>query len=190
MTTVSSVIERAGWKARVRPVGQAMSAQEAAIALDTLQAFYLELIEDGVFGRLTETITDVAYEAAENERIYNSTASPVAITLPETVEDAFTGDDRPPRDLSVVVIAGEPIASYIYSAQIGAWQAMTSLVPTSTAPLAEKSFDGLTSALAVRLCNEFGKDPTGTTVSAAKMFRSRLASKASRPRVDTEATYY
>lgn len=190
MTTCTTIIERAYRKARLRGPTEAPTAAEAAAGLETLQAYYLELVADGAFGRLTEVIVTDDYEAGENERIYNTSGGAVTITLPETVVDDLTGEDRPPRDRSLVVVSGSPQAAHIYSAALGAWQEITSLTQNSTAPLAELSVDGLASAVAVRLSNENGKDPGQFILASAQAFRSRVGMRANAPRLETEANYF
>lgn len=190
MATCRQVITRALEKIRVRAVGDAPSAEEAAGALQTLQSLYDELIAIGAFGRLTEVLVDDAYTAGENERIYNTSGSPVTITLPETIQDDDTGLDRPPRDRCVVVIASDPIKAHLYSAPLGEWQELTSLALEDVAPLSERSFDGLSSLLAVALSEENLK-PVGPVLQArAQAFRSMIVTRFDSPRTSPDVEYF
>lgn len=190
MATCLDVITRAMTKGRIRGLGDDPSAEESTVGLETLQSFYDELISLGAFGRLTEVIVDSAYTAGENERIYNTSGSPVVITLPETVDDTENGDTRPPRDRSLVVIAGDPTEAHLYSAPLGAWQQLTGLTLQSEAPLSERSFDGLASLLAVMLLEEYGKPVTQVLANRAQAFRSLITSRLDSPRSVPDVDFY
>lgn len=189
MATCLEIIERAHVRAGIRARGDTPSAEETADALLSLQSLYDEMIGLGVFGRLTEVIIEAAYEAGENERIYNTSGGALSVTLPQTVSDEFTGETRPPRDRSVVVIAEDPEEAHIYEAPLGAWKAMKGLAATDYAPLSVRSAEGLACALAARLCEENGRQPGQMMAATAAAFRSQIARRGDSPRVDTYAEY-
>lgn len=161
---------------------------EYANGLIVAQSMYDGLVSSGVFGRAVDMLEDADYTAEEADRIFNSTGSNIAITLPETVQDAFTGDDRPPNDYSLVRIAGATAQTYLYSAPFGAWMRMTSLALTDTAPLAERGSRGLAAMLAEHLAGPDALSPGLRKQAAA--FRSTLALKLDRPRTTVCADYF
>lgn len=190
MATCREVIDRAYLKAKVRARGDTASAEETADAMISLQAIYDEMIGLSVFGRLTEVIIEAAYEAGENERIYNTTGGALTVTLPQTVVDSFTGETRPPKDRAIVVVVEDPAEAYLYEAPLGSWVALTALVEATYAPLSVRSLDGLASVLAVRLMEENGVEPGPVLANSSNVFRSMIARRADSPRETTLAEFF
>lgn len=192
--TVREVCTSALRKARQVRIGGTPAAEEMEAAKATLQSMYHEAIGNGWFGRLIDvSLTDAtAYEAGENERIYNNAAGDpeITITLPETIDDTVTGETRPVRDYSVVEVVGATNRAFLYSARLGAWQDLTNLTLNSEAPLADRSFDGLSSLLALRIAGDYGADVSAATAMSAASFLSLITHKADRARAETPVDYF
>lgn len=192
--TVREVCTSALRKARQVRVGGTPAAEETEAAKATLQSIYHEAIGKGWFGRLTDvSLTDsTAYEAKENERIFNNTPldEDITITLPETIDDDVTGQTRPPRDYSLVVVVGDTERAFLFSSRLGAWQDLTALTLNTAAPLADRSFDGLASLLALRIAGDYGADVSAATTVAAANFLSLITHKADRERAETAVDYF
>jgi hypothetical protein len=103
--------------------------------------------------RLTDVLVDAAYTAKEDERIFNTTGSPVLITLPDTITDPITGVERPPRNGAMVVVAVTG-TRHIYISELGAWQTSTGLTLESEQPFGPEHEQGLRAMLAVRIAPE------------------------------------
>jgi hypothetical protein len=189
--TVREVCTTALQKGKFVRLGGTPSHEEIEAARKALQSIYHEAIGRGWFGRLTDVslTTDAAYTAKEGERIFNNAPGDVdiTITLPETVEDECTGEDRPPKDYSLVVVVNDAERSFLYSARTGQWQDLTSLALTTEAPLADRSFDGLASYLATRL--PYSQIGPAEQLSAAN-FLSLISHKADRARAPTPIDAY
>jgi len=190
MATCREVITLALKKARQVMPGEEPSADSADDALNTLQSIYDEAVGGGWFGALTDVVVDEAYTAGENERIGNDVDDPVAITLPETLTDSDSGETRRPYDRSLVVIVGGTPGSYLYSAQRGSWDRLSSLTLDDFAPLSERSSDGLASLLCVRLGEEYGAVIGPATKGAAAVFSSIISNKRDSQRQSVQATYF
>jgi len=200
MTTCRELITAAYRKARVRGRGDTLDAEEAADGLFALQSFYDEMVGEGVFGRLTDVVITAAYEADEQERVFNTDldggGEPWTVTLPVEIEDGFATDGaRPPRDLALVVIAGDPVQNYVYSSQLGAWVSLTGvagagLTLEQDAPLAERGADALACLFAAFIAEENGKTIGPVTAARAMAFRSRLTHRPSAEHVPTQAEYF
>jgi len=195
MTTCRELITAAYRKARVRGRGDVLDAEEAQDGLVTLQSFYDELVSEGMFGRLTDVIITADYEANEQERVFNTDLDDGGelfdVTLPREVDDDETADGaRPPRDLSLIVVAGASTQNFVYSSPLGGWDTLTGLALETEAPLGERGADALACLFAAFIAEENGKTIGPVTASRAMAFRSRLSHRASAPRVPTQAEYF
>lgn len=190
MTTCGDIISLGLRKAHQVAVGATPAAEESAAGLITLQAMYDEMVGRGAFGRLTEVLATADYTAGENQRIYNNIATPVTITLPETVIDLYTGAARPPRDRSIVVVVGATPGIYCYSAPLGSWARMSSLILTDLAPLAERSVDGLASYLATHLAEEYSDQLGPLTLGSALRFLKLLTHRYDAPATLVVGQYF
>lgn len=191
MATCNDIITRALRKLRVIGAGEDPTSDEAADGLTVLQSMYLGWVDNGVFGRLEPVITSVALTAEENQRIRKDAA--VTVTIPTTIEDEDTGEDRAPRDLAIVdvVTASDGTRQVsVYDALKGSWVRLDGLALTDTAPLATRGEDGLACLLAVLLADEFGGNVGPITAKLGANFLAQLAAKPSREPSAGEATYY
>lgn len=159
----------------VRP-GSGAKAGEAADALFALQSMYLEWIEGGMFGALSEVVATANAEVGENQRVL---AGGYTISFPATVTDALTGDSRSPSDLAIaiVVTAGEEPDTRIYDANRAAWVALDGLELGDDAPLAGRGADGLSACLAKRLGEDYGQAITVQTEQSAGRFAAAISLK-------------
>lgn len=187
MATCAEIIAAAYRKPNVSPIGEDPGPEEAAEALPILQSIYDEWVADGAFGPLTDVIAEANYEAAENERV---TPGAYTITRPTTVEDEDTGEDRPPRDKAIIQVTGTSGTTHVYSAPRGEWVRISSLAMTDYAPFSERSRDGLASLLAVRLCENMGREPGPITQAAARRFAGLVLSNNDSARVPGQAEFY
>lgn len=191
MPTCRDIITAGYRKARVRGRGDALDSEEAADGLVTLQSFYDEMVNEGVFGRVTDVQSGVDIEAEEQQRIFNTIGSNIVVTLPEEIEDGFAeGGYRPPRDLALVIVAGNPTQNFVYSAPLGAWVTFTGLALGDTAPLAERGSDSLACLFAAFIAEENGKQIGQVTASRAMAFRSRLTRRPSAERAPIQVEYF
>jgi hypothetical protein len=140
MATCAAVIKTALQHLGVIGPSEDPEAEQAVAGLTALQSLYMQWIEAGTFGAVTDSLTTVAGEGAEGTRVaydgdYGST---IDVTLPVTVEDEFESGYRAPRDLALSLIATSE--TNIYDASEGEWIKLNDLVLTDEAPLS-KRFD-------------------------------------------------
>lgn len=187
MATCREVIRSALRKIGVIASGEEPSITEAQDALDSLQSMYLEAVNGGRFGKLIPVIATADYEAGENEII---TSGGFTITLPDTIEDEWTGDDRPPKDLSIVMVTteGEEPEISVYDAYRGEWVALNGLALGDDAPLSGRGSDGLSATLAIRLADEYAATVSASVISQSASFISALSNK--RTSRETEVEFY
>lgn len=195
MATCLDIITAGYRKARVRGRGDVLDAEEAADGLVTLQSFYDELVNEAVFGHVTDIVINADYDANEQERVFNvdldDGGEQFEITLPREVDDCTVKDGvRTPRDLALIVIAGDPTQNWLYSAPLGDWVLLNSLTLTTPAPLSERGADALACMFAAFIAEENGKATGPVTSARALAFRSRLTHRPSAQRVATQAEYF
>lgn len=188
MSTCLEVITDAFADLDVRGRGDTLEPDEAARGLRSLQSLYAEAVGFGFFGRQTETTISDAYTAKENERIYDEGATASTVTLPATITEC--GDTRPPRDLSIVTIAGDQPQIFLFSGWRGVWDTLTGLALSDYAPLSERSHDGLVALLSVRIASQNRKTLAQPTGELAMAFRSLIGRRADGPRITTQAEFY
>lgn len=172
MSTVRSLVNRAHRYLQTYGAGETPVDNDADVALEDLQLYLKQNISKGVFGPLTEVAIEENYEAGENERIANISGSAVTVTLPSTITDACTGEDRAPEDRSVVIVVGE--STNFYDADLGEWVTIDTLTLNSDEPLA--GFN-LAWPLALQLAESFGLTPGPVLVAKAETTQAALRIK-------------
>lgn len=192
MATCRDIITSAMRKLRQLPSGDSASADEADDGLTALQAMYLSWVGQGLFGRLTDVIKDAAYTAEEWERVRKDAA--VTITIPDTITDDATGDERAPYDLALIEVIYPTDGTRqisLYDANLGVWVRLDSLTLDSDAPLSGRGEHGLACALATYWADEFGIELVGpATARSATNFRLQLSYKVGVQRRSNQAVYY
>jgi hypothetical protein len=173
MTTIRETVRSALRKVGALTRGAEPSSSQARDGLEAFQSLLLEWVDNGKFGRLTNVIASADYEASEQERVVSGGFT---ITLPDTVVDDDTGETRPPKDLSLVVVvtAGAAPQVNLYDADRGEWVRLDTLEVADDAPLAGRGSDGLASCLAKRLAEEYGPPLGAQSEAAAAQFMSNL----------------
>lgn len=191
MTICLDVIKRARRKLQVYDRAEELDPLDAAEGLESLIGFYKDLVASGALGALTATIISADYEAAENVRIVNTGVTPYAITLPQTIEDEDAEDSvRTPRERSIVEIAGEAPALWIYEARLGGWTDILSLSLTDEAPLTAAFGNSFISRFAVDIADENGAQVGPATVAASARFMRALTASYDAPRPVVAGVYF
>lgn len=191
MATCRQIITSALRKVFVVTEGQpAPEAYDAANALVSLQAWYDEAMVGGTFGRLTDVLTEAAYTAKEFQRITNTSGGSVTVTLPETVTDDISGEERAPLDLAPVVVIdpGATPLNYVYDGIVGDWVSLVALTLDSQAPLSTRGSDGLACVLATRL-TEHG-EPKASTIAGASRFLATIGQRNGSQRRDVGHEFF
>jgi hypothetical protein len=164
------------WQSGVVPSGEDPEAHELELGMVALQSLYDEWLSNGMFGKLTDRYETSDYTAEEGQRIIAPAG--VTITLPETIYDYPDGEDRAPRDLSVIerVVAGVR-ETWLFDRT--GWVSLTDLEAGDEAPLASRGVYGLAAALGVSggFLSAFGGDPKPTTAMLASRFLTGLSLK-------------
>jgi hypothetical protein len=172
MSTVRSLVNRAHRYLKTYGSGETPTDDDADIALEELLLYLKQNVAKGVFGPLTEVVIEDDYEAGENERIVNTSGVAVTVTLPDTITDAYTGDERAPYDRSVVVVAGE--STNLYDAEFGDWVTVETLTLNSDEPFASYN---LAWPLALQMAETFNLQPGPVLVAKAETTQAALRIK-------------
>jgi hypothetical protein len=155
--TLAEVVKRAYRFAGYLKLDDEPTPAEYDNALLTLQGLYYELLVQ--YARLTDVQVAAAYEAGENERVFNTTDAGVTITLPESIDDTtVTSGERPPKNGSIVEIAGATHQAHVYVAHFGAWKQLQGLASTDAQPLGPAYDTEVAALLAVRIHPEIVTD--------------------------------
>ncbi len=174
MQTCADIITRALRKARIYAPGETPSDDEMNDGLDELQNLYEQWGSSGMFGRLTDVLTDDDYDAAANERILVSGGA--VVTIPTSFE--VDGEDVPPYDTAFIEIIDTDasiVTRYLY--ENGVWGAIGDLVLTDLAPLSGRGRSGLAACLAMSLAEEFGAQIGPGVQRQAAAFKTALSLK-------------
>jgi len=210
MANCSSIINRALRKIGRLGAGRDARPADAQDALDVLRGMYLSWISSGAFGRLSDVIVSSDFTAGENMRVVRPYGVTATITLPETVPmyadplpynrereyytnyESVDGNNRPPRDGAVVVIADQATGTtltWIYDGSVKVWREIDTMTLTDLAPMSAGDPDGLAACLAVECADQFAGEPSQLTVRAAVRFTTELTSRFSMPRQVTQGVY-
>lgn len=204
--TCLQILTGAARKLGVLAIGRNLTSAQSESGMEILQSLYLELVGQGVFGKLYDSyITDATYTAHENERI-TCDATVTTVTLPTTItedwwptsgpiEGAYdygwsnssTTYPRTPRDSAIIQIARTNTSSaltYIYDAPQTNWVALDSLALASTAPLSDRYGEALKALLADKWSLDWGVTPPpilAKQVATANSLLSHRSDRAYRP---------
>lgn len=161
MTTMRVLLTRAIRRTRALPMGDMPEAGQMAAALEDAQAMFMALTNR----TLTDVLTAADYTAKEDERVFNTSDSPITVTLPEIITDH--GVQRAPRNGAVVEVVSSG-GRHIYVADLGAWKTINGLTLTSEQPFGPPLDDALSAMLAATFCDTiFQRSPTPDLVAAA-----------------------
>ncbi|PTW45591.1 hypothetical protein C8J25_107276 [Sphingomonas faeni] len=185
------IISRALRRIGVVAGGELPTDIEAQDALETLKSIYARLLTEGAFGEITSTIPASAYTAGENERVIISTLAVTDVELPETITEC--GRERPVRDGAIIVIANHltnQTTTYVRDGQANVWCDMDNLDLTSAAPLSRRDAIGLSSYLALELCDEYRQQPSEITIRNAARFTMGITHNWSEPQTIGRGVYF
>jgi hypothetical protein len=189
MATCREIITAAARKVGDVSEGKpAPSAYTSAVMLDVLQGWYDQIVNTGLFGRLTDVYVSADYEAKEFERIRKDATA--TITYPTVITDDPCSDPRVPYDLALVVVAGATPEHHLYDGQLGSWVRLDGLTLDTEAPLSRRSRDGLASALAVQVCEDAGIAPGAVLSGKAQRFATMLSLGDGSPRRPAPAEFF
>lgn len=175
MTTMRELITRAFRKSRARPVGDDPDAAEMAAGLEDAQGYFLTLTGK----TLTDVLTAVDYTAKEDERVFNTSGSPIAVTLPTTITEY--GVTRAPRAGALVEVADSTTERFIYVPELASWKKVTDLTLEGDHPFGASLDDALSSMLAASFCTTiFQIDPAPVVVEMAMAGRATYDARFSR----------
>lgn len=184
--TCRDIITRALRKARVYAAGETPSDDDMNDGLDELQNLYEQWGTGGMFGRLADVRTDVAYDANPNERV--TATSSAVITLPTTVENDGETSPYDTAFIEVVDTVASTVTRYIY--ENGAWVNISGLTLASAAPLSGRGRDGLAACLAIPFAEEFGQQVGAGVVRQAASFKTGLSLKVGSDAQRTAPEYF
>lgn len=180
--TCRDIVRRALRKLSRVAAGTEVTGDDLNDSLETLQAIYLELQGQGVFGRLYDVVvTDAIYTAFPQQRIMANRMGGVAITLPTLVDPAaypggawwFLGSGYydyqfrdyycgttplPPHDGACIQTTDQfsnDQETWVYEASTARWIRLDGLNAGDAAPLGRFS-EALASMLAQRIASEYG----------------------------------
>ena len=193
MATCEEMVKGAFRRAGVSRDLDEVRPREMGRGLQVLQDLYLELIGGGAFGRFNDVSVSADYTAAEQDRILVTTTDAVAITIPETITDDNTGDERPPLDGSIIAVtdvASTDRRTYVYDSAYAAWTLIEDLTLAGFAPLSVRYRSGIEAKLAVRLAEENGMMVTPELRRQEAQGTLALLHRFDSPRVETQSNYF
>lgn len=189
MATCAEIITGASLELGTLALGDTLPAEEANRGLNLLQAMFREAVERGVFGRVEEYLATANYTAEEQQRIYSAGYT---ITLPTTITDDDTGEDRRPRDLAMIQVVNastDPQIS-IYDAHTAAWTRIDNLTLAGDCPFSARNRQGLECALARRMAATLRVQPPASTDAFANGLASVLTNRFSAPRTTPDVDFF
>ncbi len=184
MPTCLEIITSAYRKAGVMDAAGTLSASDGQVGLELLQEVYLDIVAKGSLGRLNEVNVTADYEALEMDRIIVTTEDAVEVTLPATYTDEDTGQERAPKDLTVVTVTdlrSDYRTLYIFDAIYGAWTRVDELALDDYAPLSHRFPAGLKAHVAIKRAAEDGMPLSAGIVREAAMMNLALSTRFDGP---------
>lgn len=168
MATCRDAITRAYAMAGIVPLGEAVEAEELTAGLTVLQSIYDRIADSRDWTPVVESGT---YTAKEGERITGATS----VTLPTSITDEVTGEDRAPKDMAFVQYdTGSGFVTY--ASDRGDWVALDSLTANSTAPFSTRNAEGLSALLATELADTYqGANVGASTISKGRRWQSMFS---------------
>lgn len=159
------------------------TAAEATDALESLRALYAGLIAEGVFGPISDVLTDEDYEADENERVVNSGEASISVTLPLEITETVRGVEitRPPEDRAFVLVTGTTAQVWLYDADLADWTDTQLLELDDYAPLTDRYLVHMAALLAADIAPEYGIEPPATLAQQVRTGKAILRQKRPRP---------
>jgi len=211
MASCLSIINRSLRKLGVVGAGRDARTNDAQDALDALRGLYGSWIASGAFGRLADVVVQSDFNAYENQRIVRPIGVTAEITLPDFVPmysqplpynlerdvyggnyEAVDGNNRPPKDGAVIVIADQEtgtIQNWIYDGIVKVWRQIDELGLADEAPISTADPEGLAAALAMEISDQFGAEVSGGTANQYRRFVAALTSRFSMPRQTIVGSY-
>jgi hypothetical protein len=168
VTIQTDIVRRAFRMLNRIGIGEDLDADEADEALTAFQTMLLTLPCLGLGGPLTNVRISANYTAGEDERISADSALSLTVTLPDTVTDEDTGEDRAPRNGAIVEVTGSSPTIYVYVAYLNSWKQLTGLTLQSENPLGALHHEGLAAMLAVRIAGPNTTIPNSVALMADK----------------------
>jgi hypothetical protein len=145
MTTMRVILTRAIRMTRALPMGDTPEAEQMDAALEDAQSFYLYF----PIRTLKSVLVDANYTAKENERVVNTSGSPITVTLPETITE--DGSERAVQNGALVEVAGTSTERYIYVSELAAWKELTGLTLTTEQPFGPTHDGDVAAMIAARI---------------------------------------
>lgn len=190
MATCNEVVIRALRTAGVVGLSDVPTADEVDYGMECLQGLFDTWVHAGMFGRLKDVRTEVAYTAKEQERVV--AIGGAVVTIPTAyAENGKDGDDRPPYDLSLIEVqSGSTRNVWLYDRN--GWVDLLGLELTDQCPLAARGLHGLSCCVAQTMTGPFGaqSDLRRDTRLAAAAFKQALSYKTGSDARPRETEYF
>lgn len=178
--TIRDLVARSLRMLRVYGSGVDPEAEESADGLTAFKAMIMAWPAFGVGGPLTEVLITANYTAGEDERVTMSGGT-YTVTLPATVVDADTSDNRAPRDGAIVLVAGSAPKVNVYRAQYASWVDLNTITLNDAQPFGPEHDEGLAALLAIRLSPEYGAAITDAVGALAQLGQQQLDARLMPP---------
>jgi hypothetical protein len=193
MPTVREIIASGYRMAGVKDAAASLTALDATVGLELLQEFY-DGITNGLLGRFNDVIVTEDYTVKEFDRVLSDNgATDITITFPETVTDDDTGEERPVKDLTLVLVSDVDTVlrrAYLYDSHYGGWNRLDSLTLDDFAPLSLRFAAGLRAMIAIKRQAEDGFTPSPMHARAAAMMNLALATRYDSAAEPVSNTYF
>lgn len=193
MPTCREIIASGYRMAGAKDAAAALAALDGTVGMELLQEFY-DGLTNGLLGRMKDVVVTEDYTVEEFDRVLSDNAdTDITITFPETVTDADTGEERPVRDLALVIVSDLDSTlrrSYLYDSHYGGWNRLDSLTLDDYAPLSLRFAAGLRAMVAIKRQAEDGFNPSPMHARAAAMMNLALASRYDSAAEAVSNTYF
>lgn len=178
MATCRDIITRAYQMSGIYGVGEAPDAASMTAGLGVLQSIYDRIVDNRSW---TPVVGSGTVVAEEGQRITGASA----VTLPTSLVDDVTGEDRPPHDIAMVQY--DTGAGFVtYASDRGEWVALDGLTESDEAPFSGRNKEGLSALVAVEMAETYPGAAVGpVTIGKARRWQSMWSRQQP---IDTE--YY
>lgn len=178
--TLRDLVARSLRMLRVYGSGVDPTQEESADGVAAFKSMVMAWPAFGVGGPLADVLITAAYTAGEDERVTMS-GGVFLVTLPATVVDADTSEDRPPRDGAIVYVAGATPEVNVYRAAYASWVDLNAITLNDAQPFGPEHDEGLAALLAIRLSPEYGAAITDAVGALAQLGQAQLDARLMPP---------
>jgi hypothetical protein len=174
MALVGEIVRRAMGRLGLIDANEAIQAADLSVCVVAVQEM-IDSMRAGAFGVLVDVFSQESLTAETMTRVIGSNIAGITVTLPNTAPDNAPlrdGDMIEVRDLFTTIST-----EYRYSTETARWEPLLIMSESTVFPLGQKNEGGFIAALAVRISDDFGVQPSPLVVRDAGAWKRNMLAR-------------